>query len=56
MGLFGDERLNDKAYKRTAFQEIAKDWLPQEELEYDMYDGENYEADHREFLFVGAPA
>ena len=55
MGLFGDERLNDKAYKRTSFQEIVKHWLPREELEYDMYDGENYQADHREFLIVGAP-
>ena len=42
------ERLNDKPYKRTSFQEMVKHWLLQEEPEYDMYPGENYEADHGE--------
>ena len=44
--VYGDERLNEKPYKRTSFQEIVKHWLLREELEYDMYEGENYEADH----------
>ena len=46
--VYGDERLNDKPYKRTSFQEMVKHWLLREELEYDMYPGENYEADHGE--------
>ena len=46
--VYGDERLNDKPYKRTSFQEIAKHWLLREELEYDLYEGENYVAEHGE--------
>ena len=46
--VYGDERLNDKPYKRTSFQEIVKHWLLREELEYDLYEGENYVADHGE--------
>ena len=46
--VYGDERLNDSPYKRTSFQEMVKHWLLREELEYDMYPGENYEADHGE--------
>lgn len=46
--VYGDERLSDKPYKRTSFQEMVIPWLLREELEYDMYPGENYEADHGE--------
>ena len=46
--VYCDERPNDKPYKRTSFQEMVKHWLLREELEYDMYPGENYEADHGE--------
>ena len=46
--VYGDERLNDKPYKRTSFQEIVKHWLLREELEYDVYEGENYVAEHGE--------
>ena len=46
--VYGDERLHGKPYKRTSFQEIAKHWLLREELEYDLYEGENYVADHGE--------
>ena len=46
--VYGDERLNEKPYKRTSFQEMVKHWLLREELQYDVYEGENYEADHGE--------
>ena len=46
--VYGDERLQNKPYKSTSFQEIVKHWLLREELEYDVYEGENYEADHGE--------
>ena len=46
--VYGDERLQNKPYKSTSFQEIVKHWLLREELEYDMYEGENYQADHGE--------
>ena len=46
--VYGDERLNDKPYKRTSFQEIVKHWLLREELEYGLYVGENYVAEHGE--------
>ena len=46
--VYGDERLQTKPYKSTSFQEMVKHWLLREELEYDVYEGENYEADHGE--------
>ena len=41
---YGDPALNEKPYKQTGFQDMVQHWLRREELEYDMYEGENYQA------------
>ena len=40
--------LAEQTIYSTSFQEMVKHWLLSEELEYDVYEGENYEADHGE--------
>ena len=42
--VYGDPKLNEKPYKQTSFQDWCKHIHLREELEYDMYEGENYKA------------
>ena len=42
--VYGDPQLNEKPYKQTSFQDWCKNIQLREELEYDMYEGENYKA------------
>ena len=44
--VYGDPKLNEKPYKQTSFQDLCKHVHLREELEYDMYFGENYKACH----------
>ena len=42
--VYGDLKLNEKPYKQTSFQDWCKHIHLRAELEYDMYEGENYKA------------
>ena len=42
--VYGDPKLNEKPYKQTSYQDWCKHIHLREELEYDMYEGENYKA------------
>ena len=44
--VYGNPKLNEKPYKQTSYQDWCKHIHLREELEYDMYDGENYKACH----------
>ena len=44
--VYGDPKLNEKPYKQTSFQDWCRHIHLREELEYDMYPGENYKACH----------
>ena len=44
--VYGDPKLNEKPYKQTSYQDWCKHLHLREELEYDVYDGENYKACH----------
>ena len=44
--VYGDPKLNEAPYKQTSYQDWCKHVHLREELEYDMYPGENYTACH----------
>ena len=43
--LHGDPRLNESPYRQPTFKEYHKNLLLREEQEYDIYPGENYQAE-----------
>ena len=43
--VYNDPKLNQRPYKQATFKEFVKCCLRREELEYDMYDGEHYQAE-----------
>ena len=43
--VYGDPKLNEEPYKQPTFKQFCKNLLLREELEYDLYPGEHYEAE-----------
>ena len=42
---YADPRLNEKPYNQPTFRQFCKQLCRREELEYDMYENENYQAE-----------
>ena len=43
--LYGDPKLDEEPYKQQDYKQYVKQCLLREELEYDIYEGENYKAE-----------